>query len=119
MNTNSISSPKDKKHKHAGFNFSSVTRHLQRILGDDRESKNKALLQLRRDGTRIAQAVRQFTDETYRHLYWVYPLSSLREVRSLRYMHLNTAVILLLYHDDGPMVSIVDASQSMNPSARM
>ncbi|KAG5469913.1 hypothetical protein CUR178_02055 [Leishmania enriettii] len=95
------------------FSMASMTRQLQRLFHD---SPIKSRQQ--QDGTRVAQAMRQATSSNYQSIYWTYLVSSIRAVRSLHYMHLDTAVQVQLYYDNGPMLSVVDAKQSMNPSAR-
>ncbi|KAG5469563.1 hypothetical protein LSCM1_02787 [Leishmania martiniquensis] len=95
------------------FSMASMTKHLQKLFYDNpRKSRQQ------QDGTRVAQAMRQVMSYHYESIYWTYLVSSIRVVRSLHYMHLDTAVQLQLYYDSGPMLSVVDAKQSMNPSAR-
>lgn len=108
------SSPMKQK-RHSAFSLSNMTKQIQRLLTDDRDRKKKQLL---RDGSRVAQSVRQSTSTTYRHLFWTYIVEGMREVRCVRYMHMDTAVLLSMNHDDGPMLSFVDETQSMNPAAR-
>ncbi|KAG5493713.1 hypothetical protein JIQ42_02087 [Leishmania sp. Namibia] len=95
------------------FSMASMTRQLQRLFHD-----NPTKSRQQQDGTRVAQAMRQATSSNYQSIYWTYLVSSIRAVRSLHYMHLDTAVQVQLYYDNGPMLSVVDAKQSMNPSAR-
>ncbi|CBZ37434.1 hypothetical protein, conserved [Leishmania donovani] len=95
------------------FSVASMTRQLQKLFSDKSAKRRQ-----QQDGTRVAQAVRQVMGCNYQNIYWTYLVSSIRAVRSLHYMHLDTAVQLQLYYDNGPMLSVVDATQSMNPSAR-
>ncbi|CAG9580943.1 conserved hypothetical protein [Leishmania major strain Friedlin] len=95
------------------FSVASMTRQLQKLFSDKSAKRRQ-----QQDGTRVAQAVRQVMGCNYRNIYWTYRVSSIRAVRSLHYMHLDTAVQLQLYYDNGPMLSVVDATQSMNPSAK-
>ncbi|KAG5469209.1 hypothetical protein LSCM4_02607 [Leishmania orientalis] len=95
------------------FSMASMTRQLHRLFHD-----NPIKSRQQQDGTRVAQAMRQATSSNYQSIYWTYLVSSIRAVRSLHYMHLDTAVQVQLYYDNGPMLSVVDAKQSMNPSAR-
>ncbi|AIO01581.1 hypothetical protein LPMP_332900 [Leishmania panamensis] len=95
------------------FSTASMARQLQKLFYDNSTKRRQ-----HQDGTRVAQAVRQVMSYNYQNIYWTYLVSSIRAVRPLHYMHLNTAVQLLLYYDNGPMLSVVDAKQSMNPSAR-
>ena len=95
------------------FSMSSMTRQLQKFFTDSATKRRQ-----QRDGTRVAQAVRQVMGRNYQNMFWTYLVGSIRAVRSLRYMHLDTAVQLQLFYDEGPMLSVVDAKQSMNPSAR-
>ncbi|KAG5495255.1 hypothetical protein JKF63_02310 [Porcisia hertigi] len=105
----SLTKPARKK----SFGMSSMTKQLRKLFEDNPTKRRQ-----QQDGTRVAQAVRQVIGYSYQNIYWTYLVSSIRAVRSLHYMHLDTAVQLYLYHDNGPMLSVVDAKQSMNPSAR-
>ncbi|KPI87335.1 hypothetical protein ABL78_3576 [Leptomonas seymouri] len=95
------------------FSVSSMTKQFQKLFTDNSTKRRQ-----QQDGTRVAQAVRQVMGRNSHNIFWSYLVSSIRTVRSLRYMHLDTAVQLQLYYDEGPMLSVVDAKQSMNPSAR-
>ncbi|CBZ30086.1 conserved hypothetical protein [Leishmania mexicana MHOM/GT/2001/U1103] len=95
------------------FSVASMTRQLQKLFSDKSTKRRQ-----QQDGTRVAHAVRQVMGCNYQNIYWTYLVRSIRAVRLLHYMHLDTAVQLQLYYDNGPMLSVVDAKQSMNPSAR-
>jgi hypothetical protein len=95
------------------FSMSSMTKQFQKLFTDNSTKRRQ-----QQDGTRVAQAVRQVMGRNYQNIFWSYLVGTIRTVRSLRYMHLDTAVQLQLCYDEGPMLSVVDAKQSMNPSAR-
>ncbi|RNF05917.1 putative neurobeachin/beige protein [Trypanosoma rangeli] len=97
----------------------SMTSKLQRFLtdgaGKERRRRKKEELH---DGTKIAYSVRQASGNSYRDLFWVYFLQNISSVRMAYYMHQDTAIVFKFMYADGPMLSLVDAQQSMNTSAR-
>ncbi|RNF23391.1 putative neurobeachin/beige protein [Trypanosoma conorhini] len=97
----------------------SMTSKLQRFLTDGagKERRRREREELH-DGTKIAHSVRQASGNSYRDLFWVYLLQNFRSVRMAYYMHQDTAILFKLMYADGPMLSLVDAQQSMNTSAR-
>ncbi|KEG10334.1 putative neurobeachin/beige protein [Trypanosoma grayi] len=99
----------------------SMTSKLQRFLtdtssGSDRRRRRES--EACKDGTKVAQSVRQSTGHAYRDLFWVYRTRNIRSVRTALYMHQDTAVRLELMYDDGLLLSVVDAQQSMNTRVR-
>ncbi|KAF5220004.1 hypothetical protein ECC02_007013 [Trypanosoma cruzi] len=97
----------------------SMTNKLQRFLTDGGGKKRRRIeTEKLHDGTKIAHSVRQASGDSYRDLFWVYFLQNIRSVRMAYYMHQDTAILFELMYDDGPMLSLVDAHQSMNTSAR-
>eukprot|EP00796_Vickermania_ingenoplastis_P010593 gene10593-7359_t len=116
--------PQPQQQQHGGdkatsaFSLAAVTRHIHRFLVEDSGRDRKRQEQLHRDGTKVAQAVRQTTRHTYRQLYWSYHVAALRKVLCLRYMHVETAVHLQMHLGDGPMLALMDQHESMNPNAR-
>ncbi|KAH8617420.1 Beige BEACH domain [Trypanosoma vivax] len=109
-------------HRHFNNLAHHVTKKLRRFLaegvgggGGGRKYREK---EAHKDGTRVAQSVKHASGQSYKDLYWVYPVRNISGMRLAQYMHQDTAIILELMYDDGPMLSIVDSKQSMNTRVR-
>ncbi|ORC87230.1 putative neurobeachin/beige protein [Trypanosoma theileri] len=119
--TNMIQQAKRKRlpQHQTAYSFAiSMRNKLQRFLTDVSSDKKKREKEERKDGTKVAQSVRQATGHSCRDLFWVYPLRNVRSVRMAYYMHQDTAILLEFMYDDGLLLSIVDTQQSMNTRAR-
>lgn len=105
----------------APFSFAlSITNKLQRFLieGAAGNRRRRREMEARQDGTKVAQSVRQASGHAYRDVFWVYPLRNVRGVRTMHYLHQDTAVLLNFIYDDALFLSLVDAQQSMHTGAR-